>query len=88
MTCCECFISSQCYFSSFNRFYLLLVTILTIGFANDSDIYFRFLDNVFHKWLDNFDIEPFYSMANNLDPDLKYIFENPSKPLNFLDINI
>ena len=31
--------------------------------------YFRFLDNVFHKWLDNFDIEPFYSMINDLDSD-------------------
>ena len=50
--------------------------------------YFRFLDDVFHKWFDNFDIEPFYSMINNLDPDLKLIFENPSKSLNFLDINI
>ena len=30
---------------------------------------FRFLDDVFHKWLDNFDTEPFYSMINNLDPD-------------------
>ena len=27
-------------------------------------------------------------MINNLDPDLKFIFENPSKSLNFLDINI
>ena len=50
--------------------------------------YFRFLDDVFHKWLDNFDIEPFHSMINNLDPDLKFIFENPSKSLNFLDNNI
>ena len=50
--------------------------------------YFRFLDNVFRKWLDNSDIESFYSMINNLDPDLKFIFENPSKSLNFLDINI
>ena len=50
--------------------------------------YFRFLDQVFHKWLDNFDIEPFYSMINNLDTNLKFIFENPSKSLNFLDINI
>ena len=31
--------------------------------------YFRFLDNVFHKWLDNFDIEPFYSINNNLNPE-------------------
>ena len=50
--------------------------------------YFRFLDDVFHKWLDNFDIEPFYSMINNLDPGLKFIFENPSKSLNFLNINV
>ena len=49
--------------------------------------YFRFLD-IFHKLLGNFDIEPFYSMINNLDTDLKFIFENPSKSLNFLDINI
>ena len=32
--------------------------------------YFRFLDDVFHKWLNNFDIEPFYSIINNLDPEL------------------
>ena len=39
--------------------------------------YFRFLLDVFHKWLDNFDNEPFYRMINNnLDPDLKFIFEN------------
>ena len=50
--------------------------------------YFRFLDNIFHKFLRNFDIDPFYSMINNLDTDLKFIFENPSKSLNFLDINI
>ena len=50
--------------------------------------YFRFLDNFFHKWLENFDIEPFYNMINNLDPDLKFIFENPSKSLNILDINL
>ena len=27
-------------------------------------------------------------MINNLDPDLKFIFENPSKSLIFLDINL
>ena len=30
----------------------------------------------------------FYDMINNFDPDLKFIFENPSKSLNFLDINL
>ena len=50
--------------------------------------YFWFLDNFFHKWLDNFEIEPFYRMNNNLDPDLRFIFKNLSKSLNFFDINI
>ena len=49
--------------------------------------YFRFLD-IFYKWLDNFDIESFYSMIYSLDSALKFIFENPSKSFNFLDINI
>ena len=37
--------------------------------------YFRFLDVIFHTWLINFDIEPFYKLINQLDPDLKFIFE-------------
>ena len=39
---------------------------------------FWFSDEVFHKWLENFDF----------DADLKFIFENPFKSLNFLDINL
>ena len=50
--------------------------------------YFRFLGNFLHKWLDNFDMEPFYNMINNLDHDLKFILESPYKSLNFLDLNI
>ena len=42
--------------------------------------YFRFLDDIFHTWLINFDIE--------LDPDLKFIFEKLTADINFLDINI
>ena len=38
--------------------------------------YFWFLDDLFHKWLHNFDIELFYSMNNNLDTNLKFILEN------------
>ena len=38
--------------------------------------YFRFLDDVFHKCLDNFDIEPYY------------LWKPFEKSLNFLDINI
>ena len=36
--------------------------------------YFRFLDDIFHTWLINFDIKPFYKLINELDPDLKFIF--------------
>ena len=43
--------------------------------------YYRFLDGVFHKWLANFDIEPFHSMINNFSPDLKFIFEDLSKSI-------
>ena len=37
--------------------------------------YFRFLDNVFHKWLIQFNIQNFYKIMNELDPDLQIIFE-------------
>ena len=50
--------------------------------------YFGILDDVFHKWLDNLDMDLFYGMTKNLDPDLKFVFKNSSKSLNFLDINI
>ena len=50
--------------------------------------YSRFLDDVFHKWLENFDSEPFYNLMENLNLDLKSNFESTSKSLNLLDINI
>ena len=50
--------------------------------------YFQLLDDVFHKWLKNVDIESFYNMINNLDPDLKLIFEKRSKSFKFLDISL
>ena len=50
--------------------------------------YFRFLDDIFHTWLINFDIKPFYKLINELDPDLKFIFEKLTTDINFLDINI
>ena len=37
--------------------------------------HFQFLEDVFHKCLDNSDIQPFYSAINSLDHDLKFIFE-------------
>ena len=50
--------------------------------------YFRFLDVIFHTWLINFDIEPFYKLINQLDPDLKFIFEKLTPDINFLNTNI
>ena len=50
--------------------------------------YFRFLDDFFHKWFGKFNIKQFYYLINSLDEGLKFIFENPSKTLNFLDIQL
>ena len=46
--------------------------------------YFRFLDDIFQKWLENFDIKQFYDSLE----DLKFIFKNPSTTLNFIDIQL
>ena len=48
--------------------------------------HFQFLENVFHKCLDNSDIQPFYSAINSLDHNLNFFLN--SKSLNFLGINI
>ena len=50
--------------------------------------YFRFLDDIFHTWLINFDIKPFYKLINELDPDLKFVSEKLTTDINFLDMNI
>ena len=46
--------------------------------------YFRFLDDVFHKWL----IEFYIQDLNELDPDLQIIFEELIKNIHFFDINL
>ena len=48
--------------------------------------YLRFLDDIFHKWLENFDIKQFYDLINSLDEDLKLLLENQNRNLNFQDI--
>ena len=50
--------------------------------------YFRFLDDVFHKWLIQFNIQDFYKLKNELDPDLQFIFVELTKNINFLDVNL
>ena len=51
------------------------------------DNYFRFLDDVDYSWLDEFDPNPFQSLFNQLDPNLRFIFSNLSKESDFLDIH-
>ena len=46
------------------------------------------LDDVFHKWLTEFNIQDFYKVMNKLDPDLQFIFEELTANINFLDINL
>ena len=48
----------------------------------------NYLDDIFHKWLENFDIKQFYDLINSLDEDLKFFFENSSRTLNILDIQL
>ena len=47
-----------------------------------------FFYDIFHTWLISFDIETFYKSINELDPDLKFIFEKLTTDINFLDVNI
>ena len=37
--------------------------------------YFRFLDDIFHKLLENFDIKQFYDLINSLYGHLQFIFK-------------
>ena len=50
--------------------------------------YFRFLGDIFHKCIENFNIKQFYDLINSLDENFQFIFENPSRTLNFLDIQL
>ena len=50
--------------------------------------YFGFSDDVFHKWLMQFNIQDFYEIMNELDPDLQFTFEKLTKNINFLDISL
>ncbi len=50
--------------------------------------YFRFLDDVFYEWLKEFDVRPFQLSLNEMDPDLKFIFEDLADEQNYLDVNV
>ena len=46
--------------------------------------YFRFLGDVVHKWLLQFNFQDFYEIIKELDPDLQFIFEEHTTNINFL----
>ena len=69
------------------KMFAFLPQIYPTDFA-DSITILDFLMISFTHWLINFDIEPFYKLINELDPDLKNIFEKLTTDINFLDINI
>ena len=48
--------------------------------------YYRFLDDIFFKWKNYFDISQIYELFENADPDIKFIFEELSTEQNFLDV--
>ena len=55
--------------------------------------YFRFLDDVFYTWLiqDLFKMAiqtNLYKIMNEIDLDLQFIFEELTRNINFLDINL
>ena len=49
--------------------------------------YFRFLDDFFHKWLTQINIQDFYKSVNELDQDLQLIFAELTTNIHFLEIN-
>ena len=50
--------------------------------------YFRFLDDVTHKWFRKFDIQQFSLILNSLDPDLQFIMDQLASNVHFLDVRI
>ena len=50
--------------------------------------HFRFLDNTFHKLLQNVDIKQFCNSMNSSDEDLLFIFKSQSRTLNFPDVQL
>ena len=49
--------------------------------------YFWFLDGVFHKWSIKFNIQDFYKVMNEFDPDLQFVVDELTTNINFLNIN-
>ena len=48
--------------------------------------YFRFLDDVCHKWKGQFDLEQFAKALNEMDADLQFIMDAIRKKSHYLDV--
>ena len=50
--------------------------------------YFRFLDDVNHKWLGYFNLEVFANAINDLDHDLAFIRDAIKEDTHYLDVQM
>ena len=50
--------------------------------------YLRFLGDIFHKWLMQFNIQDFYKIINELDQIYNLFSKNLTQNKNFLDISL
>ena len=48
--------------------------------------YFRFIDDLIHQWLIQFNIELFGEILNNLDCDIKFELDQIAKRVHYLDV--
>ena len=61
-----------------------LYSVDTVDFFMNN--YFRFLDDIFFKWKDEFDISALYELFNNADPNIKFLFEELALQQKNLDV--
>ena len=50
--------------------------------------YFRLLDDIIYAWLSHFNVAQFHEVFDKLDENLKFIFSDLSKSVDFLDISM
>ena len=70
------------------KLFALLAQAYPQDFVDLLQSYFRFLDNIFHKLLQNVDIKQFCNSMNSSDEDLLFIFKNQSRTLNFPGVQL
>ena len=48
--------------------------------------YFRYIDDVIHQWLSNFDINSLGEIFNDLDPGIQFELDQLSRHVHYLDV--